>query len=316
MLLHSPVHGTDDTIAQGMTILFFSILVALIISFLLLIIFSYYFTKPLSKMKSTALKLANGEYKVKNNITQNDEIGELACTLDILAARLYDASCESAKLEQMRRDFVANISHELKTPVTVIRGSLEALVEKVVTEPIQVEEYQLQMLSEAKFLQRLIGDLLDLSRLQNTDFVIEKSEISICDIVDDVVRSATHLAQKKGVTISTDKKSNHCIICGDYGRIRQMLFIILDNAIKFSPQNGTIEVILTEHELSIKDNGKGIEPEHLPYIFDRFYKSRSEQNKTGTGLGLAIAKQIADRHNIQVIVESKIGYGSKFTFIF
>ncbi len=315
-LLHSPVHGINDAISQGITILALSILAALFISSLLSIIFSYSFTKPLSKMKNTALKLASGDYTAKNEIYNNDEIGQLAGAIDILADRLDTASKQSAQLEQMRRDFVANVSHELKTPVTVMRGSLEALVDGVVTDPDMVSEYYEQMLKEAKYLQRLVGDLLDLTRLQNSDFIIEKSEISICECLGDVVRSVAKLAEKKGVSIKVTKSGNMCKLSGDYGRIRQMLLIVLDNAIKFSPEGKAVEIALNEKTLSIKDYGCGIANEHLPYIFERFYTSRSEQNKTGTGLGLAIAKQIADRHGIGLLVQSASGEGATFLFTF
>lgn len=117
--------------------------------------------------------MAERDYSARTNIKQNDEIGELARTLDILAERLELADAESQKLEKLRRKFIANISHELRTPVTVIRGSLEALRDGVVTEKADVEEFHEQMYKESLFLQRLINDLLDLSRLQNTDFPIE-----------------------------------------------------------------------------------------------------------------------------------------------
>lgn len=124
-------------------------------------------------MKKIAERLAERDYSARTNIKQNDEIGELARTLDILAERLELADAESQKLEKLRREFIANISHELRTPVTVIRGSLEALRDGVVTEKADVEEFHEQMYKESLFLQRLINDLLDLSRLQNTDFPIE-----------------------------------------------------------------------------------------------------------------------------------------------
>ncbi len=315
VLLHSPVNGTNQAIRQGFFILGMSILLALFISFGLSVLFSYSFTKPLNKMNTTALCLAEGDYKAQSGVTQKDEIGQLANTLDILAERLDVASCQSAKLEQMRRDFVANISHELRTPITVMRGSLEALTEKVVTAPEKVEEYHIQMLSEAKFLQRLVGDLLDLSRLQNMDFVIEKTDVSLSDVISDVARSAEKLAQKKGVRVAVNRLGGGCAMLGDYGRLRQMFMIVLDNAIKFSPEGADVEVTVADARIEIKDCGCGIEDEHLPYIFDRFYKSRSEQNKTGTGLGLAIAKQIADRHGIGLSAENNAdGVGAKFVF--
>ncbi len=316
VLLHTPIKGIEEATQKGFQLLGISILTALLIAFLLSSLFSYHFTQPLTKMKKNALLLAEGKYMVKNHINQKDEIGDLANTLDLLADRLDEASRQSEKLEQLRRDFVANISHELRTPITVIRGSLEALVEQVVTDEKQVEEYHSQMLKEAKYLQRLIGDLLDLSRLQNTDFSMEKTEMLLCDVIEDAARSISKIAEKKGVSIHLNLEESEkldCHILGDYGRLRQMFMIILDNAVKFSKEGGSVEIHLKGRELSICDHGQGISKDELPYIFERFYKTTSEQNKTGTGLGLAISKQIAERHGIEIQVESTVGEGTKFS---
>lgn len=314
VLLHSPVEGTTDGIYQGLMILGISIILALIIVLALAILFSYFFTKPLTKMKSVAMQLAEGNYQAKCNIKQKDEVGELANVMDLLAGRLDEASKESLKLEQMRKDFVSNISHELRTPVTVIRGSLEALCDKIITDPNQIDEYHLQMLNEAKFLQRLVGDLLDLSRLQNPDFAIEKQELNLNDVISDVVRSARQIAKNKNVSINIDLKNPNLKIFGDYGRLRQMFLIILDNAIKFSFENNKVDVLVKNDTIIIRDYGIGINEKDLPHIFDRFYKTHGEHNKVGTGLGLAIAKQIAERHNIELIAQNNFDGGAKFIF--
>lgn len=314
VLLHSPVHGTDRSIKEGFTVLTVSLMIALIIAFLFSIGFSIKFTKPLAKMKDTAMELAEGNYSIKNHIELDNEIGQLAIAIDTLSERLEEASRQSEKLEHMRNEFVANISHELRTPVTVVRGSLEALVDQVVTDPIQVEEYHKQMLLETMSLQRLIGDLLELSRLQNLDFKIEKQEVSIGDLLSDITRSIGPLAREKNITIQLIAPDRGLSIYGDYGRLRQMIMIVIDNGVKFSPQGSILEVTLENNILSIRDQGIGIPKEDIPYIFDRFYKSRSEHNKTGTGLGLAIAKQIADRHDIRLTVQSVEGKGSIFRF--
>lgn len=274
VLLHSPVHGTNEAIFSGLTMLGYSILAALALTFALSIFLAKRFTDP------------------------------------IISKEAVDA----LRMEKIRRDFVANISHELKTPVTVMRGSLEALVEKVVTAPELVEEYHRQMLTETVFLERLVGDLLDLSKLQNADFAIEKTEISLCECLDDCARSIAPIAASKNVMLSCAKDTEICDIKGDYGRIRQMLMIVLDNAVKFSPANTAVEVTLKDRILTVRDRGSGIAPEELPYIFDRFYKSRPEQNKTGAGLGLAIAKQIADRHGVKLTAGNDEGGGAVFTF--
>ncbi|SEW44826.1 sensor histidine kinase [[Clostridium] fimetarium] len=319
VLLHSPVNGIDLAISKGIVILVFSIGIALMIAILLSIGFSFTFTKPLKSLNLTAIKLTEGDYTVKTNVKQSDEIGTLAMNMDILAQRLNESSMESEKLEQLRRDFIANISHELRTPVTVIRGSLEALNDGIITKEAQVLEYYSQMLAESKHLQRLIGDLLDLSRLQNTDFQLEMTQISICEVLSDVIRSAKSLAKDKQIEFVVNNNFKDCALLGDYGRLRQMILIIVDNAIKFSPQNGHIYINVSQDKnliLSIRDEGRGINNDDLPYVFDRFYKTKSIENKNGTGLGLAIAKQIAIRHNATIKLVNEIGVGCEFVFIF
>lgn len=315
LLLHSPIEGMNGAIKQGIEILLISLLIALLISLILSFLLASSFTSPLKKMRGSTVRLTEGDFTAKTNVFQNDEIGELAGAIDVLGEKLGFASMESHRLEDLRRDFIANISHELRTPVTVIRGSLEALLDKVITDPQQVEKYYSQMLGESIFLQRLVNDLLDLSRLQNTDFNMEMQELSLCEILKDVVRSGQQIADQKNIKIELIQDSVPCNIVGDYDRLRQMFMIMIDNSIKFSPANDTVTVALKENQITISDHGEGIKPEDLPYIFDRFYKINSESNKDGTGLGLAISRQIADRHNIKIQADSVLTQGTTFTFI-
>lgn len=316
VLLHSPVEGIQESINQGYFILIISLGAALVTAVLIAFFLSIKFTAPLNTMKQTALRLADGDYDVVTDITQDDEIGQLAQNMDILAGRLKEASKQSEKLEKLRNDFIANISHELKTPITVIRGSLEALCDEVVTDPEKIKDYHRQMLMESKGLQRLVSDLMDLSRLQNNDFEINMQQVSPLEIAEDSIRSAQALGNKKDISISVAVNDNPPYIIGDYGRLRQMLLILLDNAVKFSPEGSFVQVDITREYISIKDNGPGIPEEDLPHIFDRFYKTRSEQNKTGTGLGLAIAKQIAQRHGMMLKAENEPKGGAKFIVCF
>lgn len=316
LLIHSPVKGMNDAINEGFRILLFSIITALILSIILSIAMALTFTKPLKKMENTAVLLAGGNYNVKTGIKQNDEIGDLAVTMDILSQRLNEANKESEKIQKQRQDFITNISHELRTPVTVIRGSLEALSDGVINEPEQVNEYHKQMLNESKSLERLVNDLLELSRLQNADFNIEMEELNICDVLNDSVRSASNLARQKNINIEYSLDRDVFLTKGDYGRLRQMFLIVIDNAIKFSYENKSIYIILNNNQIIIKDEGIGISKEDLPNIFDRYYSVKSDENKTGTGLGLTIAKQIALRHNINLFVESQLNMGTSFVFEF
>lgn len=314
LMVQSVFERNEQVLLKGFIFIFISLTIAFIISYILFIVFSHRFTRSLYKMKDNAFELSKGNYDVKNNIFQDDEIGYLANTLDFLSVKLKEADEQTKNLEKLRNDFISNISHELRTPATVMMGSLEALVDGVVTNEEDVKEYHIIMLNEAKFLSRLIGDLLEISRLQNLDFVIEKSELSILDVINDAIRSIKRIASKKNILINFYKDEFKDEIYGDYGRLKQMFMIILDNSVKFSNENSEVEIKLSMNQIKIKDYGRGIRKEDLPYIFDRFYKERSEKNKVGTGLGLSIAKNIAIRHGIDLKVESEFGKYTEFIF--
>lgn len=157
VLLHEQIENIRGATESGLIILLFSMVTAIVLSFFIAGVLAGRFTKPLSKMKIADIKISGGDYAAKTDVSQSDEIGELATALDDMAVKLDAASRESVKLEKLRRDFVANISHELRTPVTVIRGSLEALCDGVVSEPQMVADYHRQMLLESVYLERSIG---------------------------------------------------------------------------------------------------------------------------------------------------------------
>ena len=314
LLLNDAVSGIEDAIRKGQSILLYSAAAALIFSIALSVILSYTFTRPISRMKKTAQRLSEGDYEAKTGLSQKDEIGDLARSIDALSSRLRQAREDRERQEQLRRDFLANVSHELRTPVTVLRGSLEALSDGVVSEPAMVEEYHRQMLMETMGLQRLVDDLMDLARLQNTDFPIESAPLVMQEVLADALRAAERLAQNKGIRVVRDVPEQAVSFTGDYARLKQMLLIALDNAVKFSPPGSALHAVMDSHSITIRDEGCGIPAAELPYVFDRFYKSRSEENRQGSGLGLAIAKGIADRHGIRVAVESGEGGGTTVRF--
>jgi len=310
LMLRVPVFGLRHSFYEALEVFGGCLVLALVMALGTAWFLSLKFTKPLNKMKDTAEKLTAGDYSARCYVKQNNEIGELASTLDSMAGRLEIADRETKQTEKIRKEFIANISHELRTPVTVVRGSLEALRDKVVTEPADVERYYDTMYDETLFLQRLINDLLDLSRLQNVDFPIDKEALNFCEVVQGAVRSARHLAREKKINLVCDLDTAMYKMTGDFGRLNQMLMIFLDNAVKFSPENSSVEVKLTNRRLTITDHGPGIKQEELLHVFDRFYKTRGENNKSGSGLGLAIAREIAERHVIALSMKSEYGKGA------
>ena len=323
VLLHSPVKYMSSALKSGIYTLIFSILAALILASISAVWLSISFTKPLNKIRDTTTELAKGNYEVTTQIKQSDEIGELAKSIDKLALQLDKSSKESERFQKMRQNFIANISHELRTPITVIRGSIEAICDGIISDPKQLKDYNEQILSDSIHLQRLVNDLIDLTKLQNTDFSIDKSTINLFEIINDAVRSMKQISTKKGVKINFSAENaieeDRYLFVGDYQRIRQMIIIVLDNAIKFSNENQKVDILLKKdnkkYELKICDSGRGIDPENIGEIFNRYHKSNTEENKNGMGLGLAIAKEIALRHNIEIFVESEPNIKTIFTFL-
>ena len=318
ILVHIHVEDMDEMTRSGILLLAYSMIAAIGVSVGVAIALSSRFTRPLGRMKTAALKISSGDYTGHTGVAQQDEIGELAAIMDTMAEKLAFSAEESRRFEQLRQDFVANISHELRTPITVIRGSLEALCDGVVTEPDKILEYHEQMLSECKYLGRLVSDLLDLSRLQNAAFAIEMQDVNLRDVLEDTLTGMAGLAAHKNIELVLTCDDGEFKISGDYSRLRQMIIILLDNAIKFSPEGSRVDIKLSKKVatayVSISDQGPGISLADIDHIFERFYKQRSEHNKSGTGLGLAIAKEIAQRHGAELRAENNTNSGARFTF--
>lgn len=320
IILNAPVGSQKEVVNSSWFMIFISGMIALVIAFIMAIPLTKWLTQPVAVMRSTALRLAAGNYDAKTGIKQEDEIGELARTIDFLADKLAESAAERKNMEQMRMDFFANVSHELRTPITVVRAYVESLVDGVVTEEEKIQQYYSRMLNECRSMERLVGDLLLLSKLQNPDFVVEKEPVNLLQIFKDLTRTAKTMADEKQIEIVMKLPLEGCVIFADYVRLRQMFLVILDNAIKFSRENSNIYITVEKKdkivEISIKDEGVGISEEELPNIFEKFYRSKLRQNAKGSGLGLSIARHICLKHEGTLHVESKLGEGTNFIFTF
>lgn len=224
------------------------------------------------------------------------------------------------ELEKIRQDFVANVSHELRTPLTTIKGYTETLLEGALREEAAPQFLQV-IQKHADRLAKLVEDLLTLSKIESREFQLKKEKFYLSELIDDVMEFVKEVAEKKKISIDTVLIPSSLTIEGDRDILDQVLFNLLDNAIKYGREGGKIILSVvqknqSEVEVSIRDNGMGIPKEDLPRIFERFYrvdKGRS-QEMGGTGLGLSIVKHLISAHGGRVWAESQLGEGSTFYF--
>lgn len=307
----------QESFVLAISILGGCMLLALLCSGVLSVFLSRWFLQPIQQIASTTKELARGNYLATTHVHDRTELGELAEEVDLLAQKLEAARRESSRMEQMQKDYISNISHELRTPVTVIRSSLEAVCDGVVTGE-KAEEYQRQMLTECISLQRLINDMLELSRLQNLEFPIEKERIDLQMTLEDAIRAVRVLAREKSICIRLEREREEFLMEGDYGRLRQMFVAALENAIKYSPAGSEVLASVQNQSeffvITIRDYGCGIPEQELEHIFEKFYRCRQNREK-GSGLGLAIMKSIADRHGIKVRLQNAAGGGTAASFM-
>lgn len=317
VLLTSTLREQGYAQVPSTTILLNSLMISFPIAVLLALFFSRMFTQPIYALQKVAVALAGGAYQTRTAIRREDEIGSLAQSMDILAERLEDAKARDEQLHARQQIFFSNISHELKTPVTVIRGSLEALHDGVIRGEENIRAYCQQMIAESRWLQRLIMDLLELSRLQSPDYSLNTADVNLSELLGDVAMSASTLCERNGISFSCEEPKTPFTLEGDYTRLRQMLLAVVDNAVKFTPQGRAICMHLASDkpEITIADQGVGIPPDEVAHIFDRF-RHTQDASRESTGLGLAIVQEIARRHNIVISVQSCEGAGTTFTFTF
>jgi len=315
MKVDSVAHALEDAFYMLSACLAVAMVIAVGVSVFL----SRRFVTPLDRMMDAATRMAQGDYSAKTHVVQQDEIGVLAAHIDALADKLDEAQKERSRFDQLRQNFFSDISHELRTPVSVLKGNVELLKEGMISDPAQRKQYYDQLYADANHLQRLVGDMLELCRLQNTQFHIEMETINLADVIMDSVRTMRRRADEKHISIRTDAMQPFAVL-GDYGRLRQLMIILLDNAIKFSPEGSNVRVEIQQNqdkcEVCVADHGCGIAPEELEHIFDRYFHRTSGANRGGTGLGLPIAREIALRHGLEIACRSTLGEGTCFTLVF
>ncbi|BDG81040.1 MULTISPECIES: two-component system histidine kinase PnpS [Bacillus] len=226
---------------------------------------------------------------------------------------------ETKKLEQMRKDFVANVSHELKTPITSIKGFTETLLDGAMEDKEALSEFLSIILKESKRLQSLVQDLLDLSKIEQQNFTLSIETFDAAKMLADIETLLKHKATERGISLQLNVPKDPLYVAGDPYRLKQVFLNLVNNALTYTPEKGSVAINVkpgeTEIQIEVSDTGIGIQKEEIPRIFERFYrvdKDRS-RNSGGTGLGLAIVKHLIEAHEGKIDVTSEPGRGTVFT---
>lgn len=295
---------------QRICCLLFAVL--FLLSLFPLLVFYLKLYKPLDQISESAFQYMRHGSHSKILYDQDDELGRLTAALSYLTASADNSG-------DYQRRFISNISHDFRSPLTSIKGYVEAMLDGTIPPEMQ-ERYLKIVLSETERLNKLTADLLLLNTFDDNGLYLELSDFDLSDVIRQTVNTFEILCSKKNLTIRTSLPAAPIMVCADLIRIQQVLYNLIDNAIKFSYPDK--EILVSVHEqrklvfVSVKDYGEGISKDNLAKIWDRFFKTDPSRgrDKKGTGLGLAIVKEIIRSHNQNINVISTEGVGSEFVF--
>lgn len=311
VFLHTPLMELKNTLKTVYFVIWMSAFFAIFISAIII----YYFSdriliRPLNKINKTAKSIAKGEFDKRVNLESDDEIGDLAVSFNYMADSLQN-------LEDMRRSFIANISHELRSPMTSINGFITGMIDGTI--PQERWTYYLNIVhDEIKRLMRLINEILDLARIESGEFSVNMGVFDLNELIRQRIIKFEEKINKRNIEVNVKLIENKLNVKGDKDRIDQVLTNLIDNAIKFVKDEGLIE-IKTEIKdrkvlVHVYNNGPAIPKDEIKYIWERFHKvDKARQKGGGTGLGLSIVRQIINKHGETIWVESG-DFGTRFSF--
>ncbi|KWW22415.1 histidine kinase [Peribacillus simplex] len=291
-----------------------------LVAILLFLIIAIYFTtkwlkklvSPIKEIETAAHRVSEGDYDIQLQVKSHDEIGKLAQAFNDMANSIHLE-------EERKKEFLENVAHELRTPLSYVKGYTHAILDGVVKN--EEERKYLQLISrEALRLQRIVGDLLDLSKVDGDSFQICKTPIAFAQFIEDVLAKYEPIIKEKQLALEYELDPDP-IIDGDEGRMEQILHNIIDNAIQYTNQGGSIHITLIQQnekcELSISDTGTGIPKADLPYVMNRFYRVNKARSRFdgGSGLGLSIVKKMVEWQHGKIEIQSKEKIGTKVKII-
>lgn len=287
----------------------------LLVASVLSILLTSRLTTPLRRIATAAHKFGAGNFSVRVPVEGDDEVAQLAQTFNNMASSLE-------RIDSSRASFMGNIAHELRTPMTTIKGFIDGMLDGTI--PCEMQQHYLSLVSqEVGRLTRLIKNMLDITKLEAGEYTVNATNYDVWETISAVVMSAEQRIEENKINIQgfVPNKTNKALVYADSDLIYQVVYNIFDNAIKFTPQNGTISLNVSKQsgwvQVDILNTGDGIAQEALPFVFDRFYKEDESRglNAKGSGLGLHICKVLVHLCGGKIWVESKQGNWCKFSFM-
>ncbi len=302
----------DSFMGMVMQIFVLAAISTLAMSILAIGVFSYNMVKPLRQMSKAAKEFGKGDFSVRVNATGNDEIRELATAFNNMAESLSAS-------ENTRKSFVANVSHELKTPMTTIAGFIDGILDGTI--PKEKQDYYLHIVSEeVKRLSRLVRSMLDLSRIDSGELKLNFQSFDLLDVLVSIIITFEQQIDKKKIEIRGLDTITPKMVYGDKDLLHQVIYNLIENAVKFTNEGGYIEFNIIESlerfDFIIKNSGMGIKQSEIDHVFERFYKtdkSRSKDKK-GLGLGLYLIRSIIRLHGGDITAKSSVGEYTEFDF--
>lgn len=312
IFMNTPMTELQETMYDAYSIILLFMCIACIIGFILIYISSKKISRPLLEMNNAAKIISSGDFEKRLNVKSNDEIGQLADSFNEMAESLYEQ-------ERRRREFISNISHDLRSPLTSMRGFLQAIIDGTIPEEKQ-EHYLNIILDESERLAILANNILDINKLEEPEKKLEITEFDLNELIRKTVFNFETRVINKNISMKITFAEDKTIVKADYEKIQRVIYNLIDNSVKFTDNDGkiTIETSLKENKVfvSVKDTGRGISLEDQKRIFDRFYKvdaSRGEDKK-GSGLGLSIVKEFIKAHGENITLKSELNKGCEFKF--
>jgi len=310
--IFSPLFPISSTIQILRNLLFYVTIMSLVIACLMSFYLSIRITRPIRNITNSADRLANGEYGVVFKGGNYTEINNLADTLT-------KASIELEKSDMLQKDLIANVSHDLRTPLTMIKSYAEMIRDLSGDNPQKREQHLQVIIDETDRLNNLVGDLLSLSRMQSGKMVLSLSDFSLSNAVQSVLNTYAIMEAENDYHFNFDCSGNY-IVNGDEDKIKQVISNLVTNAIKFTGDDKVINISLKRRGKSVlckvEDHGIGIAPDELDHVWERYYRSSSNMVRAseGSGLGLSIVKEILTLHKSDFGVDSTVGTGTTFWF--